>query len=493
MRFLRWLAPFAFVLPGTLIAAACGRSTLDGYGPRDGSTDVISDVTKPDGATCGPDNCAGCCDESGACLSGSALTACGQGGGACLDCATAGFDYCDPTLLACVKDLPKCDVTTCPNGCCTTVGGTQACVSGASDQACGSGGQQCEDCKQTGEVCSGGKCTASTCGPQNCKGCCFGNNCVTTPIDTSCGLGGVECQNCTMQGAACDTGTGTCVPLPPQCNAQNCPNGCCQNGVCQSGTQDGACGTGGQACANCTQQGQVCSAQKCGAPPCNAQTCPTGCCFNGICNAGFANNRCGSGGVSCVDCTQQMSTCNTLVTPRTCNSQQTTCPAPYASCPGNVTTPPPVTAKGSCTAQDLLDARAACQAGRDTVACRQFWAFIAQQKPACSACLKPFDYGFLEAIGIYNCVAPFVSSQCNHNTGCVRDCVTKSCEQCPAQSVAQCETTVRLGGGQCQPYVQQTTCIAQALQGPGSFCSPASYFGNYGQWLQGVGNRYCGP
>jgi hypothetical protein len=27
----------------------------------------------------------------------------------------------------------------------------------------------------------------------------------------------------------------------------------------------------------------------------------------------------------------------------------------------------------------------------------------------------------------------------------------------------------------------------------GSFCSPFTYAGNYGSWLDGVGAHYCGP
>lgn len=37
------------------------------------------------GSTCGPDNCAGCCDANGACQV-SADATCGQQGAACTDC-----------------------------------------------------------------------------------------------------------------------------------------------------------------------------------------------------------------------------------------------------------------------------------------------------------------------------------------------------------------------------------------------------------------------
>lgn len=50
------------------LAAACGPT----------------DAPKP---TCDANTCAGCCDEFGECVSGTAVFACGAGGGACVACA----------------------------------------------------------------------------------------------------------------------------------------------------------------------------------------------------------------------------------------------------------------------------------------------------------------------------------------------------------------------------------------------------------------------
>lgn len=481
----------------TLAFAGCGRSNIDDYAQRegglpDGGGDGQSEGGG-DGGTCNAANCpTGCCDSNNQCRLGTDIAACGAAGQKCEDCVADGFDQCEPNLKACIKKTPTCDVTSCPNGCCGTFMGVDTCFSGVSSLACGTGGQKCADCTSTNETCDGTthKCVAQACGPQNCNGCCLGNVCQQGLQDNACGLGGFQCQNCSGMNQFCDQGK--CSNVPPKCGPNNC-KGCCDgNGTCQGGAIDTQCGVGGGACANCQAQQQICTNGACAAPPCSPQNC-TGCCGGGACNAGFSNGSCGSGGAQCANCTSMMTTCDTLSNPRVCKNQMSTCPAPYGQCPLNVTTTPPPVSKGACTAIDLQDARAACAQGRNTPTCRQFWTFILQQKPNCGKCLSPFDYDFFDLTGIYNCVAPYVGANCNHSTACVADCVTKSCSQCSMQALPQCQTQVKQQNGQCLPYVQQTQCIAQALFGMASFCSPQQYMGNYGAWLQGVGNRYCGP
>lgn len=63
------------LLRAALLAFALGFSAAS-CGPSDAPKQA-----------CDPSQCAGCCDESGACLSGTAVFACGTGGGACLACA----------------------------------------------------------------------------------------------------------------------------------------------------------------------------------------------------------------------------------------------------------------------------------------------------------------------------------------------------------------------------------------------------------------------
>ena len=218
-----------------------------------------------------------------------------------------------------------------------------------------------------------------------------------------------------------------------------------------------------------------------------------GCCDPTLgCVGGFVDDRCGSGGAACTDCKAQGSTCDTNITPRVCKSKQTTCPAPYGACPGSLTTTaPPV--QHVCALPDLQDARAACSGGPGTPGCQSFFQFINQAKPACGACLAPFDVPFQQGSGIFTCIAPFVGSACDHTTACAMDCQSQSCAQCPAAAQGQCVNDVRTG--QCGTYFQQSQCIGQALFGAGSFCNPGNgaYQGNFGAWLEGVGAHYCGP
>ncbi len=466
------------------IAAGCGRSDLVQYVWDSGTTDA-----KTDGGACGPDTCPqGCCDLAGTCRSGTELNACGFGGAACNDCPAQKFEFCDAQIKACINEQPTCDVTTCPSGCCTLFDGQLACVSGVSSLACGTAGSKCVDCTQSGEVCDGNAkaCVNAPCGPNNCKGCCNGTTCVSAETDTQCGTGGLACTNCTSQNEFCDTSSGQCQSQPPKCGPNNC-KGCCSGGVCKTSETDTLCGLGGLSCTDCTQNKETCSNGTC-STSCTPQTCP-GCCQQGTCFAGFIDSRCGSGGASCADCTQNQTTCDTLATPRVCKSQQTTCPANYSSCPSSVATTVLSVTKGSCQSTDLADAKAACTLGYSSTACQSFFASEPQINPSCAKCLTPFAYDLQQGTGIFDCVSPFVNSTCNHDTGCISDCLNTSCDQCPPSSVTQCEQQV--AQGQCQTYIQGATCIGNALFGAGSFCNPQQYQGNYGAWLAGVGAHYC--
>jgi hypothetical protein len=138
----------------------------------------------------------------------------------------------------------------------------------------------------------------------------------------------------------------------------------------------------------------------------------------------------------------------------------------------------------------LQNARAACAGGAQSVACQSFFDFARATAPDCAKCLDPFHYDFADGRGIYACIAPFVSGACQRNLGCAENCITSSCTQCSADAKASCETTVR--NGQCQPFVSNTNCALSGFFGGGGFCSPLTGGGDYGQWLQTVGGRYCG-
>lgn len=381
-----------------------------------------------DGGACGPENCPGCCDHNGFCETGDNPNACGFGGQVCGTCAPG---------------------AACPNGFC-----------------------EIQD--------------SGFCGPQNCKGCCdFNGFCQPGNNPMACGQGGNGCFFCppgsTCNGAFCEiTDGGACGP-------QNCPGCCDANGVCQMGDVPSACGAGGQQCTSCPA-GEVCPSGACKmAQPCNAMTCPLGCCdVNQICEAGFIDTACGSQGNSCIDCTQSFDTCDTSVTPRTCTNNQMQCPEPYPGCPVGTTTVPPVF-QPVCAPTDLQNAQAACQNGANSPMCQSFFQFEQAQNPACYSCLKPFDVSFFNLTGIFLCVAPYVDSTCNQETGCASDCTVASCAMCPAGSVTSCEQNVEQS--QCASYFQNIQCVIDAIQGPAFFCYPQ---GSFGDWLQQVGQTYCG-
>jgi hypothetical protein len=256
------------------------------------------------------------------------------------------------------------------------------------------------------------------------------------------------------------------------------------------GTQDNACGGGGAACSDCTGGGQSCQGRVC-VDKCGPSNC-AGCCTGGnLCALGFANGACGQGGVACTNCTAVGSTCNALVSPRVCSNQQTTCPAPYTSCPAGVTTPVTPALQGHCSDLDLDALQSACATGPNSASCLAAFAVLATTDAACASCLTPFNVPFPALTGIYRCVAPSVSTACRRSIGCATDCVDTSCEQCSDATEAQCRNQVSGQGGQCLTYVQQTTCVGPQL-GPGSLCSPATYGGYFGGWLRAVGDRYCG-
>jgi hypothetical protein len=493
---------------------------------------------------CGPATCPnGCCDGSGNCRAGTDVQTCGRFGASCENCVSLGFDACDPNTHVCETPLKNCNPQTCPTGCCQPGGGAFLCISGRDSAACGTGGEACEDCLTRGQVCDPSQqaCVTPQCGPGNCTGCCLGNTCVPGNSEFACGVGGGQCNNCGLNalctGGVCQTSTcnpqtcpqgccdanGACQPgngtnacgqggqicqfCPPNstcqfgfCQAQGCGPmtcpGCCNGQICLSGNDTGECGQFGQQCQNCSALGDTCQMGVCQPPPvCDPSTCPGCCDSSSICHGGFVDNRCGSGGVTCVDCTLNNDTCDTQVVPRVCTKQQTTCPSPYGSCPpGTTTVAPPVTP--TCPQADLQDAAAACASGALSPACASFFQTEAQINPACAKCLTPFDVSLFDGTGIFLCVAPFVDSTCNGETGCATDCETQSCSQCQPNQVPACHSNVEMG--QCMPYFQPELstnppgCVIVALEGAASFCNPQNYGFNFGQWLEGAGGHYCG-
>jgi len=169
-------------------------------------------------------------------------------------------------------------------------------------------------------------------------------------------------------------------------------------------------------------------------------------------------------------------------------------PAPYGSCASTITTSPPPVIAGACSQLELSNAASACSAGDQTAGCIAFFQFEQSQNFTCYSCLLPFDFGFGELTGLFNCAAPYVrgvppatAATCNHDTGCVTDCTTQSCSLCDPSAVTQCESQVRQG--QCMSFLQSVG--ADCDFSGANVCNPQNYGGNFGQWLQGVGANFC--
>ena len=268
-------------------------------------------------------------------------------------------------------------------------------------------------------------------------------------------------------------------------------------GICQTGTSDGVCGAGGKTCQSCDALGEVCKTGACAKapPPCNAATCASGCCDpQSGCLGGFVDSACGSGAAACTDCTATNSTCDTAVSPRVCTDQQTTCPAPYPSCPGTSKTSAPPTAK-VCSGSELANAASACSAangGVDGTSCTQFFAFEMTHDAACDTCLTSFRFDLNDKRGVYACVAPFVNAACDTQTACEDACESISCDKCASGTESACLASVN--GGQCNAFLTASeACTDSALnnQQTGAFCNPNTYGDDFGAWLQGVGQHYC--
>ena len=192
-----------------------------------------------------------------------------------------------------IPDPPEDDMGTggCA-GCIDPV--TGACLDGNTEAACGGGGADCSTCEGDA-VCDEGACVMpQTCDTTNCDGCCNADGeCVAGDADTACGTGGDACQQCSAP-AVC--GDGACV-VP--CNEDTC-DGCCDaDGECIAGDADAACGSGGVACAACGTD-QTCSTGECVDLGCS-ETC-NGCCDGDQCLSGNLESACGWFGDACVSC-----------------------------------------------------------------------------------------------------------------------------------------------------------------------------------------------
>ena len=436
-------------------------------------------------ASCGPQNCGGCC-RNGQCLAGTDSTACGKGGATCSTCGAN--QQCvpngQPNERTC-QNLPACGPQNCA-GCCV---GNQ-CVLNVTPARCGANGAACKACNP-GETCNSGVCQpAGACNPGNCAGCCIGDICAVGTQNTACGTNGKQCDNCSGKAPPQVCQGGQCEQ--PVCGPGNCL-GCCVGNTCVVGTQDNACGQpNGSACTDCTSSNQVCQGRQC-VDKCGPANCSGCCASNNQCVSGINNSACGSGGTTCANCTLQNSFCNGLVTPRRCNNQQTTCPAPYTTCPNGITTPVTPTLQKLCSEGNLNDLATGCATSPDSPSCTAAFQVLAATNAACATCVSPFNKPFGEGTGLWLCAAPQLQQTqpaCLRATGCASDCQDDSCTQCLPTVEDQCHDLVNGPGGQCRTFALAAACANAAL-GAGQLCSQFSY-PSFGQWLRAVGDHFCG-
>ena len=304
----------------------------------------------------------GCCDASGKCQPGVTDASCGWLGSPCQVCPASNPSCIPiPTAPSGPMMLPSppeggkcqaCDSTTCPTGCCSADG---HCITTEHDPACGRYGASCIDCTTQGSVCTDDSC--AECVPH-----CAGQAC-----GASDGCGSV-CSGPCAAGTFCLTKSPVVASGCVACGPDTCPEGCCSAaGQCVSGGDRNACGTGGQACADCgagacvstfsmgqftnscgacgaacAQNPGACMSDGCGSV-CPGGTCMggalctvdgsghatcqqnqgfcdpfscDGCCdysmgFGGTCVPGNLPTKCGSNAIGCVDCIAMGETCDT--------------------------------------------------------------------------------------------------------------------------------------------------------------------------------------
>ncbi|HEY5960211.1 MAG TPA: hypothetical protein VIV60_26845, partial [Polyangiaceae bacterium] len=309
----------------------CRSDSSACYVEADGTT-CLTSGTLPvkstcDGGYCG--TCSGCYNGDGLCYPGNALTMCGARGKECRSCNDANpctTDSCSSTG-AC-SNVPVDDKTSCSGGacfggkCCTTCQTNGVCQSGATIDACGTGGGECKACEKPSNPCMRATCSAGGCGTE------------PVPEGTTCSDGKFCNGN-----EACD-GKGACVAgTPPDCTSnseciskqcdetqQKCtetPNlgaKCSDGNACTTGD---ACDASGKCAStgvkNCND-GKICTSDECNpttgdcvyTPVTDGNPCDDGnsCTTGEACRAGL----CTSGAISCDDnniCTQDTLDCQT--------------------------------------------------------------------------------------------------------------------------------------------------------------------------------------
>ncbi|MDP1828857.1 MAG: hypothetical protein Q8L48_36690 [Archangium sp.] len=211
--------------------------------------------------TCSPSTCAGCCDATGQCQSGSSNGGCGQLGAACAVCTLG--QACNFGVCA--------SMTTNQGG---GTGGANGGGTGGGAVGGGTGGGMVGGGTGGGAVGggTGGGVVGGGVGGGGggCDGCLYNGTCINrsnSGNNTLCGQGGVVCATCTgLQNCinyTCSGGTGGGTGGgAPSCPGCTLPSGSC---VPLFNTTVNNCGTGGAACQACAS-GELCTSGACTNP-----------------------------------------------------------------------------------------------------------------------------------------------------------------------------------------------------------------------------------
>ncbi len=259
---------------------------------------------------CNSRTCTGCCDsETGLCISAADPNKCGRAGQACQPCDAGELctrGVCESCPASCpdgccsgpscvIPSERACGINGAPCTSCSTLIADTCLADGGC--ACGGGstcgqGQECRSgtCSCTGTSCPSGCCdSVGGCRTRSIFNCgingdgCFACNPV---LYDTCSSGGVcQCGSLADAGTNCVDGQ-RCLSGQCSCDAVSCDAGCCssRNGDCISPRTVTACGPIGGVCSPCdTRRANVCMNGRCqcgDAGPCTGnQSCDAGFCL----------------------------------------------------------------------------------------------------------------------------------------------------------------------------------------------------------------------
>jgi hypothetical protein len=272
---------------------------------------------------------------------------------------------------------------------------------------------------------------SKACSSSTCTGCCTASGeCVVGVSADSCGTGGAKCADCTLLvGGTCNATTRVC-DVSSQCGPSNCKGCCLSDGICSAGAYDGACGSGGAACQNCSQIDESCLGNLC-------QPTPT----------------------TCV-------------------------PAVYPGCSDSLVSPTPAVSIGACSQDQIQTIGKMCPDSGDWSACMSGIQQLIATEPKCGKCLAQFAGDNAQAV----CIAPFVDTACNHQVECAIDCLVSVCQGCADSQKTQCYTDAE--SGTCASAMNGIDCVGDFTTGGGGLCFDASGSGT-DSWLQRIVRYYC--